>query len=146
MRGAEWRSHLVAPGRTCMECLGQYTPADVALERSGLLDDPTYITGLDPDHPIHHNENVFPFSMAVAADEVFELIRAVAAPGGIADVGASIRHSTTGTIDHHIDGCRTNCLYTNQFLATGDHHGLEVTGDHPAAVAAREYRSAKHRK
>ncbi len=144
MRGADWRSHLVAPGRPCMECLGQYSPSDVALERTGLLDDPTYITGLDPDHTVRHNENVFPFSMAAAAAEVMELIRAVAAPSGIADVGASLHHFTTATIDRRTDGCDPNCLYSGMLLATADHHGLQVTGEHHAANAAREQHARHH--
>ena len=133
MRGAEWRSHLAAPGRACLECLGQYDPADVALERTGLLDDPAYIAGLDDQHTFRRNENVFPFSMAAAANEVLELVRAVVAPGGVSDVGAQLQHFPTGHVDHRTEGCYPDCPYSGHLLASGDCHGLRVTGPHAAA-------------
>lgn len=141
MRGAEWRSHLAGPGRACLECLGQYDPADVALERTGLLDDPSYIAGLNGDHTLRRNENVFPFSMAAAANEVLELVRAVIAPGGVSDVGAQLNHFPTGHVDHRTEGCQPDCPYSGYLLATGDCHGLQVTGPHAIAHKKRRARS-----
>lgn len=140
MRGAEWRAHLVAPGRRCMECLGQYDPALVGAERAGMLDDPAYITGLDPDHPLRRNENVFPFSMAAASNEVVQLLTAVIAPSGIGDVGAHLHHFTTGVLDRETRGCEAGCPYSTILQAAGDHHGLTVTGPHRTAEHARALR------
>ncbi len=140
LRGAEWRSHLAAPGRSCLECLGQYDPGLVNVERTGLLDDPSYLAGLDDDHPLRHNENVFPFSAATAADETLQLLSAVIAPGGVGDVGARLYHFTTGTLDRHTDGCLPDCPYTKTLLARGDMNGVDVAGEHLAAEAARSAR------
>lgn len=140
MRGAEWRAHVAAPGRACLECLGQYDPALVQAERIGLLDDPSYLAGLDDDHPLRRNENVFPFSAATAAAETLQLLSAVVAPSGLGDTGAHLYHFTTGTLDRRTDGCLPSCPYTNALLALGDDHGLEVAGEHQAATAARDSR------
>ena len=140
LRGAEWRSHLAAPGRACLECIGQYDPALVSVERSGLLDDPSYIAGLPDDHALRRNENVFPFSMAAAAGEVVQLLNAVVAPNGVGDVGAHLYHFATGTLDRLIDGCMPGCPYSGALQASGDSHGLTVTGQHAAAIDARAHR------
>jgi hypothetical protein len=143
--GAEWRAHLAAPGRACLECLGQYDPGLVGVERAGLLDDPVYINGLPEDHPLRRTENVFPFSAAAAAAETLQLLTAVLAPCGIGDVGAHLHHFTAGTLDRITDGCTTTCPYATLLSATGDTHGLTVTERHPLAEAARAERARARR-
>jgi hypothetical protein len=146
MRGAEWRAHLAAPGRACLECLGQYDPALVQLERDGRLDDPSYLTDLPDNHPLRRNQNVFPFSAATAAAEVLQLLAAVVAPAGIADTGAHLYHFTTGTLDRITEGCAPDCPYGTWLLTRGDAHALTVTGPHTAAQAARASRAHAHRR
>lgn len=141
LAGAEWRAHMAAPGRACLECLGQYDPAMVAVERAGLLDDPSYLAGLDENDPVKRNENVFPFSAAAAAAETLQLLTAVITPGSIGDVGAHLYHFTTGTLDRRTTGCQPGCPYAEELLALGDTHPYDITGDHLAARAARAARA-----
>lgn len=137
LRGAEWRAHVAAPGRRCLECLGQYDPGHVQTERDGLLDDLSYISGLPDDHALRRRENVFAFSLACASMEVLELLRMTVAPGGIPDVGASLYHWTLGRDDRDTADCEEGCPYSSSLVCTGDHSGLHVTGYHHAAEATR---------
>ncbi|MDA8438625.1 MAG: ThiF family adenylyltransferase [Propionibacterium sp.] len=141
LRGAEWRTHMVAPGRKCLECLGQYDPADVSLERAGLLDDESYIRSLPPGHRLRQRENVFAFSMACAAAELLELFRAVAQPSAIPDVGAALTHWATSTTRLDTGDCAARCPFQHDLLATGDRAQVDVTGAHPAAERARASRA-----
>ncbi len=97
-------------------------------------------------HPLRRNQNVFPFSAATADAEVLQLLTAVVAPGGVADTGAHLYHFTTGTLDRITDGCRPDCPYSTWLLARGDAHGLQVTGRHATAQAARATRAHAHRR
>jgi hypothetical protein len=82
IRGAEWRAHLVTADRCCLECLGQFDPADVWLERSGLLDDPHYIQSLATlGNALPSGENVFAF--AAAAAEVLQFLASFVQPTGV---------------------------------------------------------------
>ena len=140
IRGADWRAHIAAPGRRCLECLGQYDPGLVHAERDGLLDDPTYVKNLPPDHPLRRTENVFPFAVATAGAEALQMLSMVVAPGGVADPGAQLFHFATGTIDREERDCEKNCLYSGPFLARGDIVGITVTGRHLAAERGRTSR------
>lgn len=137
--GAEWRGHVAAPGRACLECLGQYDPADVATERAGLLDDAAYIAGLPNGHHLRRKENVFIFSMAAASSQLNQFLTMVTAPSGIADTGAHLSHLTTGTVDRVEEDCEPECRYSGDLLLLGD-AAPPVTGRDLAAENARAYR------
>lgn len=140
MRSADWRAHVAAPTRPCLECLGQYNPAWVTLERDGLLDDPHYIKGLPSGHPLLTNDNVFGFAMFVAAMEIGQLVSMVAAPGGIADIGSQHYHSVPGTLSITRESCRADCLFSGTLLAAGDDAGFPVSDRHEQAEQARAER------
>lgn len=137
MRGAEWRAHIAAPGRRCLVCLNQVDPGLVSVEREGLLDDPSYLRGLPASSPLHRRENVFALSLAAASAEMLQFVSMVAAPGGIADVGAQLFHMTTGTVDREERGCEGGCPYGTELIAKGEVAGFTLTGDHPLAQRAR---------
>lgn len=139
--GADWKAHLVAPTRRCMECLGQYDPSFVTLEREGRLDDPRYIEGLPADHPLRARENVFTFSMSTAAFEVLQLLSAVVAPHGVSDVGAQTYHFVTSELDHEFKACEGSCPFSNELLATAGSNSIPVTGVHPVAERTRAERT-----
>ena len=87
LRGAEWRAHVAVVGRSCLECLGQFDPANVTLERQGLLDDPKYIERLPTEHVLRQNENVFGFALGAAGLMVSQFLSLVVQPVGLATRG-----------------------------------------------------------
>ena len=143
LRGANWKAHVSAPGRRCLECLEQYDAGLIQTERDGFFDDPDYIERLPDDHPIKRNENVFGFAMGCAALEVNQFLSMVVAPGGVSDVGAQNYHLNSGTIDRDERGCEPSCLFSNQLLGRGDHVGFKATGPHKAAADTRRQRAAR---
>jgi molybdopterin/thiamine biosynthesis adenylyltransferase len=136
IKSADWRSHIAGPGHKCLECLGQFTPDLAALDREGFLDDPKYIEGLPPSHETRHNENVFAFSLSVAAMEVQHFIKLVVPDFGPPSLGARHYHHVTGIMDGDTSACNATCLYTG-LTAKGDSAGISFTGRHRVAEQAR---------
>lgn len=141
LRGADWKAHVAAPSRRCLECAGQYDPGLVQAEREGRFDDPSYIRGLPRNHQLRRNENVFAFSAATASLEVLQFLSMALAPNGVADIGAQNHHFVTGRLDVDHASCRTGCAYAEQLVAGGDDLSIVPTGIHDAAVAERRDRA-----
>jgi hypothetical protein len=137
LKRATWRAHAVGPTRRCLECLRQYDPALVAVERSGLLEKSTYIEGLPKDHELRQNENVFGFSLSIAALEIQQFLRMAIPHPGLADIGAQTAHFVSGMTDTDTRGCDANCPFCT-LEAYGDRTGInDVTGRHEIAERAR---------
>lgn len=142
LKAADWRAHVVAPGRRCMECIGQFDQARAGLDIGGMLDDPSYIEGLPEDDPIRANQNVFAFGMGAASLEVLQFLSMNVAPCGVADVGNHNHHFVNGRLDVEADRCRPGCPYSGDILAMGD-EASPVLGRHNLAIRKRDER-ARH--
>jgi len=135
--GVDWQLQTVAPGRPCLECLGVFFPADVATEVEGKLDDPSYLSGLPPDHRLKRNENVFPFSANLASLEVLQLVALVTGIGGMSDFGVQRYRYLPGTIETDVERtCRPSCGYAD-LTAQGDSQ-FQLFGRDLSAELARE--------
>ena len=138
LRRGTWRAHVAAPTRRCLECLGQYNPSDVSLERSGQLDDPAYIEGLSPDHILRSHQNVFPFSLRVASLEIFQLLRMTIPHPGHSDIGTQTEDFVSGILNADPQPCKPNCPFC-AMTARGEQTGYAgFTGQHIAAEKMRD--------
>ncbi|WP_295801243.1 ThiF family adenylyltransferase [Mucilaginibacter sp.] len=133
---ARWKVHTVGPERSCLCCLGQFTPEDVALEQSGLLEDPTYIKSLPKDHFVNRGENVFVFSLGLAGMEMQQLLSLCLQPRG-QYYGPKEFNFNSGTIDSDFDfHCKKNCEY-QKMAGLGDSATVGLTGRHSVAEKHR---------
>lgn len=133
---ARWKAHTVGPQRICMQCLGQYTPADVSLEQSGELDNPTYIRGLPKEHFINRGENVFGFSLSLASMEIQQFLSMVLQPKGIY-YGPKEMDFNFGNIDFDFENtCMKDCHIKAQ-MGRGDSFNRILLLDHPIAEKSR---------
>ncbi|RPG31142.1 MAG: ThiF family adenylyltransferase [Muricauda sp. TMED12] len=137
--GADWRSHIIGPGRVCLECMGQYSSEMAKLESEGFLDDPEYIEGSSIKLPSEFHENVFPFSAHLAAMEVLHSLSMIISPSGISNIGEKIYHFVTGTIDSERKECASNCFFPS-IISKGDALNLVLVGRHKKAEISRKGR------
>lgn len=146
LRGADWKTHIIAPGRKCLECLGQYDPGLVSVDRDGFLDDPTYIESLGKNHKINSKENVFGFGLNTASFEVLQFLSFALTPNGLSNNCSQNYHFTTGELKTTYGAkCDDNCFYQN-IIGTGEDNGFVMTGRHIKAEQERFSRSSLFKK
>lgn len=134
---ARWKSHVTAPGRICLSCLGQYSPEDVSLEMSGLLENLHYIQGLPEEHFAKRGENVFAFSLGLAGMEIQQFLSLNLQPRGIY-YGPKEFDFNTGNIDSDFDfNCKVGCEY-QELIGQGDKVNASLTSQHPIAEEKRK--------
>lgn len=143
LRNAYWRSHVVAAGRPCLACLGQYNPGDVQSERDGSLDDPSYIATLPETSPIRRNQNVAAMSIAAASAQLNQFLSLAVAPSGLGDPGPQRFSLASHRLETISVACREGCEYQ---ASRGDADArFDPTGRHVAAERSRTLRASASR-
>ena len=145
IKRGDMRAHVSGPGHKCLECLGQYDPGLVPVERDGYADDPRYIEGLPLNHPFKTHQNVFVFSLETAGLEVMQMLSMLASPSGLAVPGAQLYHFIPGCLDSDFSDCQPNCFYQT-LIARGDRSSINVVGQDQSAEKARAERIKYRRK
>lgn len=140
LKRADWKTLTATPGRICLECSGQFDPADAVLERDGLLDEPGYIESLPAGHRLRARENVFAFSANLASLETLQLLAMVVAPHGISNPGVQTYHFVSGSLDQDVLTCTATCRYSTVHLARGDQVEPGTVDEHNLAAEARNAR------
>jgi hypothetical protein len=127
---ADWRIHTVGPSRACLTCIGALDVGDVALDQSGMLDDPDYIRTLDPSHLRSvSRRNVFPFSMSVAAHEVLQMVTLITGSERVGGIGPQFYHCYPGVMDVlPTVMCKEGCEYGSMVGTAVDLSGNLVHG------------------
>jgi molybdopterin-synthase adenylyltransferase len=117
-----WRIHTVGPERKCLVCLKALKRGEIQLDKDGKLDDPVYIKGLGEefDHLLSR-QNVFAFSMSVAAHEVLQFIGLVTGLARVGGIGSQIYHAYPGRMDVEQHGtCEPDCEYNALTASAAD--------------------------
>ncbi len=128
LAAADWKAHTATIGRPCLQCLRQYDPGLVQAEREGLLDDPTYISGLSNDHPLKMRENVFAFSMSCASMQMLQMLALTLDPLGQPNPGAQLYHFVGNITEPPVfQNCHPECQFPT-IVALGDDCGIQATG------------------
>jgi molybdopterin/thiamine biosynthesis adenylyltransferase len=134
---ARWRTHTVCSGRRCLKCLGQYKSEDVALEQSGLLEDPAYIRNLPDEHFIHRGENVYAFSIGLAAMEIQQFLSLILQPRR-QYYGPKEFDFNSGTLDSNFPfECDQQCEFLS-VIPMGDKVNSSLIARHQIAESARQ--------
>ena len=115
---AHWRAHIVTPYHQCLRCSNQYNSSMVVMELDGSLDDPSYVSNLAPEERAG-NQNVFPFSQAVAGMEVNLMLRYLLSPDWWPLVRQQEYQFVTGETQVINEECHPYCSF-RQRHAQGD--------------------------
>ena len=107
---AHWRAHIVTPYHRCMRCNGQYNSSMVVMELDGSLQDPAYVASLQPEDR-DRNQNVFPFSVSAAAQQVNLMLRYLLAEDWWPLVKQQDQQFVVGTSHVINEECKPHCLF-----------------------------------
>lgn len=141
MIGADWKAQTIGYNRPCLECLGQYKTEYANLEKSGLMDDPSYMKGMEDSGFKETHENVYPFSANLASLEVLQFLNLFISPSGISNVGQQMYHFVIGSIEQDkLQKCEPSCFF-QAIIAMGDCAGVTVFGEHETAKNSRAMRA-----
>ena len=115
---AHWRCHIITPYHQCLRCNGQYNTSQVQMELDGSLGNPTYVRNLPPESR-PRNQNVFPFSLAVAGMTVNQMLRYVIAPDWWPGAPQEHYQYITGQVGITDGQCYSSCPFPSR-KAQGD--------------------------
>jgi len=132
MRNATWRSHVLRPGRPCMACNGQLDLGRVHVDREGLLDEPSYISGL-PYSERPQNQNVAALAVSASASLLAQFVSFVVTPAGLGEPGP-LRYSLSTHWLERVDAATRKHCPVEQGILAGNQRQV-VLDQH---VAARE--------
>jgi hypothetical protein len=142
MRNATWRTHVISPGRPCLQCNGQLDGAQVARDRAGLFDDDVYIKRAGLHAPAR--ENVSLLAPSVTASMLSQFVSLFVAPSGLS-APSPLRFSlATHTLEHLDAETRAGCTF-EPMTGVGDLRA-KLTKAHAAAEAARQARQIHARR
>jgi molybdopterin-synthase adenylyltransferase len=132
--GASWKVVPTGMGMRCLQCERQYDASEVALERSGQLDDPHYIAGLPEGHRLKGHENVAVFSMACASEQALQLFHRIIHPCGVPAPGTQTYQFVIAQLDStpQRTTCDENCsVPTYELVGDLANNALGLLMDHP---------------
>jgi hypothetical protein len=133
MRSATWRTHTLRPGRPCLICNGQVTSSQISVDRSGALDDPSYVEGADPNvEAMRGAPNVALLAGSVSASMLAQFVSFFVAPGGEGDPGPLQYHLVGHSLEHLSTAVTPACLYETR--RKGDRGRLPLVGVHQRAI------------
>lgn len=138
MRNATVRTHVLRPGRPCMQCNGQLDPAQVSRDRLGLFDDPTYIE--KAGQPVPGKQNVAMLSASVMASQLALFVSLIAAPSSFGEPGPLRFGLTTHRLEHVDASTSPGCIYEH-LLAHGDRRVplAQIHGSPPAKASVPDW-------
>ena len=110
LEGAHWKAHIITPYHQCLRCNGQYNTGMVSTELDGSLDNPSYIKSL-PAEEVPGNQNVFPFSLGVAAMAVNLMTRYLIGQDWWPTVNQQDYQFQTGKITVTNEECLPHCAF-----------------------------------
>lgn len=139
LRSGVWRAHCLIPGRPCMVCLGQLDLGEVALDKQGLLDAPSYIARTGRKAPA--SQNVAALSASVSAALLAQFVSLVAHPGG-RGVPSPLRYLLAPhVLEHSTATSGKYCSYESE-IAAGDRRPVLTQ---PQITSPAETHTRRHR-